>query len=140
MAITHDDLVMSMIVSRPMLSDEIALDTLDMFPHWQDNIGLEVNQDMLDRGFDRYQHKGKLYKVLQPTVFQAQFEPGEEGMSAIFLQVTLEEWPEWKQPTGAHDAYNIGDKVTHNGEKYVSEIDGNTTEPGNDERFWRKVS
>ena len=26
-----------------------------------------------------------------------------------------EEYPEYVQPTGAHDAYNIGDKITYNG-------------------------
>ena len=40
-----------------------------------------------------------------------------------------EEWPEWVQPTGAHDAYNTGDKVTFNGRHYTSKIDGNTWSP-----------
>lgn len=40
-----------------------------------------------------------------------------------------EEWPEWVQPTGSHDAYNIGDKVTFNGKHYTSKIDGNTWSP-----------
>lgn len=30
-----------------------------------------------------------------------------------------EEYPEYKQPTGTHDAYYNGDKVTYNSEKYV---------------------
>lgn len=41
-----------------------------------------------------------------------------------------EEWPEWVQPTGAHDAYNTGDKVSHNGKHWTSDVDGNTWEPG----------
>lgn len=40
-----------------------------------------------------------------------------------------EEWPTWVQPTGAHDAYNIGDKVTYNGQHYVSKLDGNVWSP-----------
>lgn len=31
----------------------------------------------------------------------------------------VEEWPEYKAPTGAHDAYYNGDKVTFNGEHYT---------------------
>lgn len=31
---------------------------------------------------------------------------------------TEEEYPEYKQPTGKHDAYNKGDKITYNGKKY----------------------
>lgn len=34
-----------------------------------------------------------------------------------------EEYPEWKQPTGTHDAYNIGDKVTYKGVKYICQMD-----------------
>lgn len=30
-----------------------------------------------------------------------------------------EEWPEYVQPTGAHDAYHNGDKVTWNGQHYI---------------------
>ena len=29
------------------------------------------------------------------------------------------EWPEYKQPTGAHDAYHVGDKITYNGKHYT---------------------
>lgn len=38
--------------------------------------------------------------------------------------VESEEYPQYKQPTGAHDAYNTGDKVTYNGKKYVCKMDG----------------
>ena len=27
-----------------------------------------------------------------------------------------DEWPEYVQPTGAHDAYHVGDKITYKGE------------------------
>lgn len=30
-----------------------------------------------------------------------------------------EDWPEYVQPTGAHDAYHNGDKVTYNGKRYL---------------------
>lgn len=38
-------------------------------------------------------------------------------------------YPEWVQPTGAHDAYNTGDIVSYNGVLYRSKIDGNTWAP-----------
>lgn len=34
-----------------------------------------------------------------------------------------EDIPEWVQPTGAHDAYNTGDKVRYNGKVYICKID-----------------
>lgn len=41
-----------------------------------------------------------------------------------------EEYPEWVQPTGAHDAYEQGAKVSHNGKKWTSDISANVYEPG----------
>ena len=38
-------------------------------------------------------------------------------------------YPEWVQPTGAHDAYNIGDIVRYNGRLYKSIINGNVWAP-----------
>lgn len=35
-----------------------------------------------------------------------------------------DEWPEYKQPTGAHDAYRVGDKITYNGKHYTCMLDG----------------
>ena len=43
------------------------------------------------------------------------------------------------QPTGSHDAYGLGAKVSHNGKRYISQIPNNTTEPGTDERWWKEV-
>lgn len=33
-----------------------------------------------------------------------------------------DEWPEFVQPTGAHDAYQVGDKITYNGKRYVCKL------------------
>lgn len=41
-----------------------------------------------------------------------------ENDSGIVEPPTEEEYPEYKQPTGKHDAYNKGDKITYNGKKY----------------------
>lgn len=40
-----------------------------------------------------------------------------------------DEYPEFVQPTGAHDAYGIGAKVTYNGKHYRSLIDNNVWSP-----------
>lgn len=50
-----------------------------------------------------------------------------------------DEWPAWVQPTGAHDCYNIGDKVTYNGKHYTSTIDGNVWSPDAYPQGWEKV-
>ena len=38
--------------------------------------------------------------------------------------------PVWVQPTGAHDAYQKGDQVSHNGDTWTSTVAANVWEPG----------
>lgn len=40
-----------------------------------------------------------------------------------------EEYPEYKEPTGAHDAYNRGDKVTFKNKKYECLMDNCVWDP-----------
>ncbi len=47
--------------------------------------------------------------------------------------------PDWVQPTGAHDAYQTGDKVRFKGEVYVSLIDGNVWSPEAYPAGWQKL-
>ena len=130
MAMTHDNLVQLLKIARMNIDDDFALQTIDMFPKWSDYIGLTVTNEDISAGKNRFQHNGKLFKVVQATTFQEQYEPGAEGTSSIFVEISLEEWPEWVQPTGAHDAYAKGDKVTHSSKKWTSDVDANTWEPG----------
>ena len=128
--LTHKNLIDYMVAGRGTVSDEAALEVLTIYPKWEDNIGKTITNDDIAKGLNRYQHNGELYKVVQPTVFQTQYEPGAEGTSSIFVKISLEEWPEWIQPTGAHDAYAKDAKVTHNGKKWTSDVDANVWEPG----------
>lgn len=53
--------------------------------------------------------------------------------------VAKQDYDEWIQPTGAHDAYQAGDIVTYEGQAWISKIDANTTVPDGDEphnRYW----
>lgn len=52
---------------------------------------------------------------------------------------TEDEYPEYVQPTGAHDAYNKGDKITFEGEKYVCKMNGCVWSPKDYPRGWEKV-
>ena len=50
-----------------------------------------------------------------------------------------EEYPEYVQPTGSHDAYNTGDKVTYNGKKYECLIDGCVWNPDVYPQGWKLI-
>ena len=51
----------------------------------------------------------------------------------------VEEYPEYKEPSGAHDAYNKGDKITYNGKKYVCKMDGCVWNPDTYPAGWEEV-
>ena len=101
-------------------TDENALKVIDLHPKWV--VGIAVAKD------SRYQYEGKLYKCVQAHTTQADWAP--DVAPALWVKISLEEYPEWVQPTGSHDAYAKGDKVTHNSKKWISDIDANVWEPG----------
>lgn len=53
--------------------------------------------------------------------------------------VTTDEYPEYVQPTGAHDCYNTGDKISFNGKKYVCKINGCVWDPDTYPAGWQEV-
>lgn len=51
----------------------------------------------------------------------------------------IEEYPEFVQPTGAHDCYNTGDKITYNGKKYICKMNGCVWAPDVYPAGWKEV-
>ena len=73
---------------------------------------------------------GALYKCVQAHPSQADWTPDTAASLWSATSDPAEEWPAWSQPVGAHDAYNAGAKVSHNGKHWTSNQDGNVWEPG----------
>ena len=73
---------------------------------------------------------GALYKCVQDHTSQADWTPDTAASLWSATSDPAEEWPAWSQPVGAHDAYNAGAKVSHNGKHWTSNQDGNVWEPG----------
>ena len=48
-----------------------------------------------------------------------------------------DEWPEFVRPTGAHDAYPMGAKITYRGKRYVSLVDANCWPPDEYPQGWQ---
>ena len=102
------------------LSDADAETVPELFPMWASGITYAVG--------DRVQSELLLYKCVQAHTSQDDWEPAVTP--ALWVSVHVEEFPEWVQPTGSHDAYGLGDKVSYNGKHWVSDVDANTWEPG----------
>ena len=102
------------------LSDADALEAVELYPAWEADTEYEVGKRVRDENV--------LYRCRQSHKSQAEWKPSITP--ALWKVVTLEEWPEWVQPTGAHDAYDLGAKVSHNEKHWISNIPANTYEPG----------
>lgn len=102
------------------LTDETALDYKELYPLWLTGHAYSIG--------DRVRYNDTLYKCVQAHTSQTDWTP--DITPALWTVVSIEEWPEWIQPTGAQDAYSFGDKVSHNGKHWVSDYDNNVWEPG----------
>lgn len=106
------------------LGDEDAIDAVELFPLW------EADHDYV-KG-DRVRWGSLLYKLI-PETHHSQADWAPDLTPAIWVRVDdpAEEWPEWRQPTGAHDAYPANAKVSHNDKHWINTYgDGNSWEPG----------
>lgn len=107
-------------IATSYLNDEQAESVMTLFPLWKSSIAYAVG--------DRVQYGSLLYRCVQAHTSQDDWTPPQ--VPALWVRTSTEEWPEWIQPTGAHDAYNTGDKVSHNGSHWICTIDANVYEPG----------
>lgn len=104
------------------LDDADALEAVTLHPHWAAGVSYTVGQ--------RVQHQGVLYSVLTAHTSQADWTP--DAAPSLFAKVLIPDEsviPAWEQPESTNP-YMAGDKVTHNGKTWVSDIDNNVWEPG----------
>ena len=94
-----------------------------MFPEWDGN------------GYDYFAsekvtYDGQYYRCIQNHKSQSDWTPDVTPALWALTSDPGEEWPEWKQPIGASDAYEKGAKVSHNDKHWISDVDANVWEPG----------
>jgi hypothetical protein len=75
-------------------------------------------------------HGGDIYRCISGHTSQPDWAPDVAVSLWVRIADPAEEWPEWIQPVGGHDAYGIGAQVSHNGKHWASDVDGNVWEPG----------
>lgn len=117
------------IMSQQMdLDDSTAMEIADLYPEWEPEKTYAVGQ-IVKYGMNA-DSETQLWKVTQAHTSQADWTP-DKALS-LFSKVGFD--PSgvavWTQPLGAHDAYQTGDEVIHNDQKWCSTCDGNVWEPG----------
>lgn len=115
------------------LTDDDAMEAPALFPTWEANKAYAVDT--------RVRFEGKLYKCLQAHTSQADWTP--DVTPALWTDVAEPgQIPVWRQPTGAQDAYNIGDLVHYpdaDSPVYRSLIDANVWSPQDYPQGWELV-
>ena len=105
------------------LTEAEAITATCLHPKWSgDSVQYTAGQ--------RVQDDGVLYTVLQAHTSQPDWKPA--AAPSLFAKVLIPDptvIPEWEQPESTNP-YAKGDKVTHNGKTWVSDIDNNVWEPG----------
>ena len=117
-----------------MLTDEQALNVIELYPFWNDNATYAIN--------DRVRYNNILYKCLIPHTAQTTWTPIDAP--SLWAKVLIPDpnvIPKWEQPESTNP-YMKGDKVIHNDIIYVSLIDNNSWEPGliGTETLWQQIN
>ena len=104
------------------VDDNTALRMTEFYPEWAAGVAYTAEY--------KVQRSGKLWRCLQDHTSQDGWEP--DSAPSLWAKVLIPDEtvvPEWEQPDSTNP-YMQGDKVTHNGKTWVSDIDNNVWEPG----------
>ena len=125
MALTRrraEQFIEALLKLRENATDEQAYEVPPVYTEWKDGIEYKVG--------DRILYNNILYKVLTPHTSQADWTP--DAAPSLFAKVLIPDVnviPAWEQPDSTNP-YMIGDKVTHNGKTWISNVNNNVWEPG----------
>lgn len=103
------------------IPDESALETVSLFPAWRSGMVYAVDF--------RVRYNNILYRCITAHESQETWTP--DVSPSLWAKVLVEDGKilPWEQPDSTN-AYSKGDKVTHNGQTWISDVDGNVWEPG----------
>lgn len=126
---TEEQLSALTFVTRKIVADQVTSETLAfeevplvkaLFPPWKEDLAVSVGEV--------YTFNDELVEVVQAHTTQSDWTPDVTPALWKFYRepdaVTA-----WIQPQGAHDAYELGARVTHNGKTWESLHNANVWEP-----------
>lgn len=109
-------------VAAESYDDATAAEYPELYHTWDPTAAYSIDT--------RVRYQNALYKCLQAHTAQTDWTPTTApSLWAKVLISDPEVVPEWEQPDSTNP-YMQGDKVTHNGKIWVSDVDNNVWEPG----------
>lgn len=110
------------------LTDEDALDVAALYPTWHSKIGQQVALGT------RLWDDGKLWKVIQPHTVQEDWRPADAV--SLFVEVSIEEWPEIPEAIPSTAPWMKGQKGTWKGQHYICNMDNCVWNPDQYPQAW----
>lgn len=118
------------------LTDEQIMSVSSLWPEWsQDSVAYKVD--------DVVQYSNKLWRCEQAHTSQVSWAPDTAPSLWSQIDIADDGIDVWTQPTGAHNAYNKGDRVHYPSKDspiYESLIDGNSWSPDAYPAGWQVVT
>lgn len=115
-------MLIKQLINTLEVDDTTALRMVEFYPEW-------IAGQAYTAGY-KVQRVGKLWRCVQSHTSQDGWEP--DSAPSLWAKVLIPDEsvvPEWEQPDSTNP-YSKGDKVTHNGKTWVSDVDNNVWEPG----------
>lgn len=134
-----ENLIKTFILSKDLNEDQKE-NILSQYDEWE--LGVYYKKDK------KVQYKGKVYKVVIPHTSQSDWKPDvainlfTEYLSPQIQNedgTTTEVINDFKKPTGAHDAYQKGNKVRFEGKIYECKGDNTVHSPGEYPDGWNLI-
>ena len=109
------------------VTDESAMEISEIYPQWKVPYNYKID-DIVGYGINSV-NDTQLYRCLQAHTSQDIWTPDSAPSLWKAIGISPSGYPEWSQPVGASDAYNLGDIVSYNGSLYKSITDNNVWAP-----------
>lgn len=116
------EIVFVQMAQTEQINDITIAEYPNLFPIWDENWTGKAGTILQD--------EGSLYRSIHDVGPGQNTKPSETPAMWTRIADPTEEWPEWIQPIGTHDAYAVGAKVSHAGKRWTSDVDANIWEPG----------
>jgi len=124
--------VLPQLLTEDALSDEQIEGLKVLFKEWVAGEAVKID--------DWRRYGDNLYKCLQAHTTQSDWTP-DITPALWVVRSAPGVVPDWKQPTGAHDVYMLGDRMRYtDGLIYESLIDNNSWSPTDYPQGWKVIS
>ena len=115
------------------ITDEsVMMEVADMYPTWEQLVAkkAECKAGTVFRWGENTDGETQLWSFISDYTPNEIYPPDQDTAHYKKIGITEDGTPIWTQPLAREDSYMLGDVVSHNGEKWISDVDYNTWEPG----------